>query len=200
MAWDKTKIVNLALIKTGDDRVSNVDTADTKPAKVMREIYDNIRDALLQSYPWNFAIELASLAVSGTSPEWGFTNRFPLPTDLLALLAIKDVTSTRIISGESGQETPYQVIGKFIHTNLGTPLKIRYIKQITNAALFSPLFGEALAAKLALESGESLTQSNTKNAWLLNGFDRTISRAFSADAIENPADPLPEDSWIDARI
>lgn len=200
MSWDKTKIVNLALIKIGDDRLSNADTTDTKPAKVMREIYDNTRDALLQSYPWNFAIELASLAVSGTAPEWGFINKFPLPTNLLALLAIKDIVTTRIITGESGQETPYQVIGKFIHTNLAAPLEIRYIKQITDEAQFTPLFGEAFAAKLAVDSGESITQSNTKNAWLLAGFDRTISRAFSADAIENPADPLPEDEWINARF
>ena len=196
MAWDKTKIVNFGIILMGDDRISNVDTTDTKPAKIMREIYDNARDALLQSYPWNFATELAVLAKDGTDPKFGFTNRFLLPTDALALLAIEDNTS--VLVRPSGDPI-YRVRGRFIHTDVGAPLNIFYTKRVTDEGQFTALFGEGLGARLAAIATESITQSNSKVAKIEAIFDRIIARAFSADAIENPADPLPEDIWLEER-
>jgi len=186
MASNKTSICNRALAKLGEPRVANVETTNTKPARTLNEMYDSVRDALLQSYPWNFAIELDSIAVDGTAPEWGYDNRYLLPNDCLALLAIKD-------------DPDYRVRGGYIHTDEGTPLKIRYIKQVTDEAEFSPLFEEAFASKMAYEAAEPITQSNTKKEAALKDFQFAVSTAFTADALENPPTPLPEDAWIDAR-
>lgn len=187
MGVSQTSISNRALAKLGEPRISDFSSSNTKPAKTLNEMYESVRDALLQAYPWNFSIELnGGIAKDGTSPEWEYDNRFLLPNDCLRLLAIKDDPDYRVRKG-------------YIHTNDDGPLKIRYIQKVEDEAQFSPLFVEAFASKLAYESAEALTQSNTKKQAALQDFDLAISQAMTADAIENPPDELPEDEWIEER-
>ena len=149
-------------------------------------MWDNVRDSLLQSYPWNFAIKLASIAVDGTAPAWGYDRRYLLPTDFLNLLSIKE-------------DPDYRIIGKYIHTDASAPLKIKYTARIESAGQFDPLFAEALAATIAVEICEVLTQSNTKKQMLIAERDRTIANAYAADAIQDPPQELTDSEWLKAR-
>lgn len=182
----KTDISNRALSKLGEQRVSNVDTDDIKAAKVIRHMWDIIRDAMLTAYPWNFAIERTQLAKDGTSPAWGYDNRFQVPSDFLALLEIKNTPD-------------YRIEGGYILTDEGSPLYIRYIKRVTDTGSFDPLFVEALATRLAFEACEELTQSNTKKQILASELNQNIKEAYASDAIQDPPQYLQIDSWITAR-
>lgn len=187
MATSKTSIGNRALSKLGQPRVSNVDTEDVKAARVIREMWDHVRDAMLQSYSWNFAVKRATLAPADGEPEWGWDYHYTLPVDCLAIIEIKD-------------DPDYTVENGKILTDEGDALYIRYIYKVTDVTKFSPLFCEALATQLAYEACEELTQSNTKKNILFSELSIIIDRAFSADAIENPAQAIPESDWITARV
>ena len=60
MALSQVQVVNLALTKLGQDRVTSIDD-DIEAARVMRSLWDFTRDAVLASFPWKFAIVSADL-------------------------------------------------------------------------------------------------------------------------------------------
>lgn len=182
----KTKIANRALSKLGEKRVSNIDTDDVKSAKVIREMWDLERDALLAAYPWNFAIKYTQLAVDTATPSWRWDNQYTLPADFLTLVEIKD-------------NPDYELAGNKILTNEDAPLYIRYVSRITNTGEFDALFTQALAAHLAVEACEELAQSNTKKQILIAERREIISTAYASDAIQNPHVERAESVWLEDR-
>ena len=91
------------------------------------------------------------------APAWGYDYQYPLPDDYLALVQVNDIY---VRSGSS--VALWSVEAGAILTNIEAPLKVRYVKRVTNPGLFDSMFCEALACKLALEACETLTQSETK--------------------------------------
>ena len=65
-------IANLALISLGADTIMSLDE-DSKPARLINNIYEFIRDEVLRSHPWNFAIRWASLAQLSETPTNEYT-------------------------------------------------------------------------------------------------------------------------------
>lgn len=181
----KTSIANRALSKLGQPRIADVDTTDTKSARVISEMWDDVRDAMLQSYPWNFAIKRAVLAQT-TAPSWGWDYAYMLPTDCLSPLEIKD-------------DPDYVVENGKILTNTSDAVYLRYISRITGVSEFSPLFRQLLSCRLAFEACEELTQSDSKKQGLMIEMRYIVEQAYLSDAIEQPPDYLPEDAWLTVR-
>ena len=181
----KTAIANRANLKLGQPRVSNIDTDGSVNAQVMSDMWDQVRDALLQSYPWNFAIKRATLATTGTTPDWGWYNEYSLPTDFLQLLEIKDNPDYKIEHGKilCDEDT----------------LSIRYIARIENTGLYPALFGELLAYQLAIEGCERITQDKTLKAQLIQEMAVYRETVLSSDAIEDQPVEQVEDDWITVR-
>ena len=186
MAYSKTYICNRALSKLGSSRISNIDTDDIKEAKALRNMYDSVRDSLIQSYPWNFAIKRTQLAVDAAAPAYGYSNQYQLPTDFLALVEILGNPQYKLEEG-------------FIRTDEGAPLYIRYISRVVDTAKYDALFVEAFATRLAFEGCEEITQSNTKKQILFEEFRQNIANAYSNDAIQDQPIRLSDDEWILSR-
>lgn len=182
----KTAIANRALSKLGETRVSNVDTDNTKPAKVIRFMYDIVRDAMLAAYPWNFAIKRVQIAADASAPAWGYTKQYTLPVDFLALLEIRG-------------NPEYSIEGGKIQTNEGAPIYIRYIAQITDTGLFDALFVEAFATRMAYEGCEEITQSNTKKDLLARDLQGILKEAYASNAIQSQPQELESDTWLLSR-
>ena len=182
----KSEIANRMLSKLGETRVSNIDTDNTKKAKTIRFMWNSLRDSFLQAYPWNFAIKRAQLAKDATAPSWGYSNRYSLPSDFLALLEIKG-------------NPDYRREGGYILTDAGAPIYIRYIARITNTGEWPAIFNEAFATRGAYEACEEITQSNTKKQILAQELKEVIAEAYATDAIEDPPVELQDDTWLTAR-
>ena len=72
MASSEAEICNLALQEVGAQRILSLND-DTVEAKLCKDFYSNVRDELLRSHPWKFAIKRVALAeVSGSTPAFGF--------------------------------------------------------------------------------------------------------------------------------
>jgi len=191
---DKTQLANYALSKLGEEPVLLL-TDDTKPARLMNRIFDQVRDAELRRSRWKFSLKRAQLVALVDSPDWGFTTQYPLPSDFMSLVQVNEI----YVRPLSKQRGPWSLEGGLLLTDLPAPLKIRYVSQITNTGLFDPLFVEALACKLAMEAGETLTQSETKRARAADEYKFALSEAQRQDAIETTPDEMPWGSWLDAR-
>lgn len=182
----KTEIANRALSLLGIPRVSNIATAGNKPANVINGMWDIERRSLIAAYPWNFAAEMASLAKLSAAPAHTWDNQYQLPSDYLMLTKVEN-------------DPRYEIMQKKILTDEGSPLKIWYVKDITETGDFDPLFAKAFAVHLAHEACEELTQSNSKKADLAQHLQAVLTTAWQVDAIQEPAIRMNEDSWIDAR-
>lgn len=183
----KTEIANRTLIKLGQPRVSNIET-DTSPAAItVNNLWSTVRDSLLQSYPWNFAIKRVALAPEGTNPVYGWDRQFLPPVDFLQLLDVKD-------------DIEYLVEGGRILANGVTELYARYIARIEDTSLYPALFNEMLIITLAIEGCDRITQDKNLKTTLLAEQKMIAQRALGADAIENTPEDPPLDDWLRDRL
>lgn len=181
----EVEICNRALGKLGAGRITSLDDA-TVEARACKDRFDTARDALLRRYAWNFSVTRTDLAASATAPSFGFDAAYPVPADCLRVLEVQDGAAWKVEGGN-------------ILSDLSAPLYVRYIRQVTDAGSFDPMFVEALAAKLAYEMAEHLTESPTKKAQAAKDFQFAMLEAAAADALESTPDDLPEGSWLEAR-
>lgn len=194
----RTYIANRTLSKLGHSRVSNVDTENIEAAKVIRYMWDSVRDSLLELYPWNFATARTQLAKLSDAPAWGYSNKYLLPTDFLTLLTLSDSST---LSSNTNPDYRIEIDDgqRVIVTDASSPIYLIYTSRVEDTGIYPALFVEAFATRMAYEGCEQITQSNTKKQIFSQEFDKIIQDAYRADAIQNPPDPLPDDSWVDVR-
>lgn len=183
-------ICNRALQKLGARRITAL-SEDSPNARACNVAYEPVRDAELRAHPWSFSIQRFQLAADSTSPAFGKSYAFPLPTDYLRLIEPDPDYVTNTLD--------WQIEGRSILTNDSGPLEIRCVTKVTDPNLMDALYLEALACKLALELCEELTQSNTKKAELKDDYKNAIAAARKANAFERTSQIPPEDTWVTVR-
>lgn len=197
-------IANRALSMLGDLRIISLDDAN-KGARAMKARFSHLRDAELAAHSWRFAVTRTLLAASTTVPAYGYSKIYTRPVDDLRPLMVGDVAVNSNLVGltlsDSGYRTAgeYEIIGGDIHTDLAGPLKYQYIARVTNTGLFDSLFVEALAARLAVDAAEELTQSNTKQQAAARHYDAALREARRINSIYNPPRGKTAGTWLQAR-
>ena len=179
-------VANRALDKLGHGAITSL-TDGTKAADLVNRTWPLVRDQVLRSHPWNFAVKRATLAPLTETPDWGFSYQHELPSDLLRILEVLDLSMDE-----------YQIEGNKLLCDESV-VYIRYIYQVTDPNVFDSLFTNYLATALAFEMCETLTQSNTKKNLLAEELREVMLEAKRTDAVENPPVSFEEDSWVEAR-
>lgn len=199
MASD-VQIANRALTKLGARRILSIDD-DVKEARAINSMFDIVRDSELRAHPWNFAMTRASLPALVSAPAWGFLRQFQLPSDCLRVIQINEhYWVPSLTDYRTRLDVPYQIEGGKVLTDFQAPLKIRYVARISDTQSWDSCFVEAFASKLAYETCEEITQSNTKKQEAAADYKEAIRSAKRMDAIENPPEPFGDDSWLLSRI
>lgn len=194
------EIVNLALVLLGEQRITSMGDAE-KPAREASAIYDLSRDAIMGGYNWSFAMTRVKLNAAVTPPAFGFGRSFPLPADCLRVILVDEIYVGLDLTDYRGVPTEeYMFEGRNLLTDFGSPLPIRYVKRETDTSLYPPCFVKALAAQLAVDLAETLTQSNTKKQAAEGALQREMRLAVRANAIELPPKKLADDEWIISRL
>lgn len=205
MAASEVDICNRAIQKVGGQPITSLSDSSSS-ARAVNRCYEMLRDAELRSNNWNFAIKRTSLAASVTAPSWGFSKQYPLPSDFLRLISIRDHYGVSETIGTLGQnEVDYSIESgdgdaRSILTNSSSPIYIRYVARVENTGLFDPLFSEALASKIAMEIVEEITNSNSKKQTLIEEYKMIIKQARYCDSIETAGEALIESDWLIARL
>lgn len=193
-------IANRALTLIGAERITSLDD-QSKSARACKGEYDNCRQAELQSTNWSFAITRASLAASATAPVWGFTYAYPYPADAIRIVQVADYfVGLSLTNLRTQDEQEYSLEKRQILSNIGAPLKIRYVADVTDASQFAPLFCDAVSHRLAASICETLTQSTSKKTAIEADYKAIIIEARRCNAVEKAPVNMPDDSWIAARV
>lgn len=193
-------ICNRALIKLGAGQITSI-TDNTKAARVLSGLWDTVRQAELSKRFWVFALTRTTMAALGTTPAWGFSYQYQLPTDFLKLAQINDIfIAPGLMDYRNGDDSPYAIEGETLLTDFGAPLKIRYVRDVTDAGTFDALFCDMLAARLAYEACYSITQSREGQNEAKEDYRASAREASISNAIAKPPQGLLDDSWMMGRL
>lgn len=200
MSVSDVSICNRALQKLGStSQITSLDD-NTTQARAMRLAYEPVRRAELRRRRWWFAIVRTSLAALAATPDSDYDYQYELPNDYLRLLPGGDLRTTAALADyRDGVEGLYSVEGHQILTNLGAPLAIRYLRDVTDAASFDTAFVEVLAARLAVECCEVITESGSKKEDLRADYRLCVAEAARANAFEKASEQPQDDTWIMSR-
>ncbi len=163
-----------ALVKIGANSISSFDEG-TAEAHVAASIYPAIRDGLLSTHPWNFALAQKRLAKLEESPIADYQNRFALPEDSLRIISAG--------SGTRGRGLPYKIQHRTLCID-ADDVVLTYICRAAEAD-FPPFFNLALIARLAAEFCIPLTDSTSRWAALHKIAEDELRRARLTDAQED---------------
>lgn len=176
-------ICNGALVKLGNENIIASLTEAGREAETCNLLYTQVRDALLQEHPWNFAIGRKTLSQDGSSPAFEFDNAFQLPSDCLRALMLFD------------SDERWKVEGSLLVTDASTA-KLIYIKKITDPAKFTPLFTELLKTRLAHELCEVITGSTVKKSELAKELKALTREARRRDGQEGTPENINANGFI----
>ncbi len=180
-------VINGALSKLGEQPILAI--TDLSPAaRIANRTYNDIRDALLREYDWNFATKRASLAADEAAPEWGYARAFTLPSDSLRLVLLNN-TSDQDWRNEGGR----------VVTDMTAPLQIKYVALVPVDAMDST-FREALAARCAMEWAEALTATSSVVKEMTLLYKNKLPVARVADGQEDRLKIIEAPDFIDARF
>lgn len=191
MAGSDVEICNRALDLLGAQTI-NALSENNVPARLCARNYGPARDSVLRDYPWNEATARAALAADVTPPAWGFLHSYTLPADCLRVITI---------DGELRLSAAWRIEGQKLLTDLGAPLRIRYIRRLTDPGLIGPLLADAIAARLAAHIAFGITNSASQAQQMAALAEATIRRARAIDALEQSQDEqVTADDWTSARF
>ena len=188
----EVSICSNALRKLGDDPITSL-TDDTERARLCNALYEPTRDGVLRAHPWNFAITRASLTRLSSTPAYGFSYQYALPTDPYCLRVLEMEYQDYIFKIEN-----LATEGRVLLTDEGTA-KILYIAKITDTAQFDSLFVDALTAKLAADLAYPVTNSTSLQLQMHKLYELKLSEARSVDGQEGFIDGLVSDTFTDFR-
>ncbi len=180
-------IANNALMELGADRITSLDQG-TEPARIVKHVFDQERDGLLEEHPWNFALGRAELPLLSETPEYGYDYAFQLPSDCLRILDMDDASAD------------YRVEDGRLLCDLDQ-VKIRYIKKVTSPRDMPPTFRAALSARIAAKIIVKLSASGVAGKERMEKlYERRLRIAKSADAQSGgPPGRLTPNAFINAR-
>lgn len=191
---NKTDIANLALTMLGAEQIASIN-GKSESANKIRIVYDSVRNAIFEEHPWNFASNEVRLAPVVDRPLRGFAYQYNKPADCVRVNNIYD---------KDGNELPpeeFTVTGDKIQCNYNSII-ISYNTLITDESLFSSLFVQAFATRIAFEICYGLTGSRTLMSDLWALYQQKLQIGKTANAKEDPYKDLDKfsDPWIDARF
>jgi hypothetical protein len=187
-----TEIMNQALDLLEEEPILSMD--DNRAAvRWMKRNYDPARKALIRMHPWNFALRRALLIVEANAPLFGWRYSYNLPNDCLRVLPL---TSN---GNPTYGSLDFQVEGRKLLTNAGSPRPIRYLADITDPRIFDPMFVDALATRLAWKAASFITGKMNYAQLCQQAHANALMQAQMIDSLEGTPERPEADDWINGR-
>ena len=182
------QIINNGLSKIAGNRISQISPPQTALERFMAVGYPKWKRYEIAKRRWNFALEPQyRFTLSEELTHGNFKYRFRLPAECL-----------RPLRDDSSDWKQY---GRYLHSNY-PQLSVDLLMN-RDEEDFDVLFEEVLACKVAYESCEFVTQSNSKKATALQEYKDAVVEAAKANAFVTGAEDIQDNdatfSWVADR-
>ncbi|MBL6934023.1 MAG: hypothetical protein ISR48_01285 [Alphaproteobacteria bacterium] len=188
MALSSIALSSRALLMIGANTIASFEEG-TAEAEVAANLYPSIRDALLSSHPWSFAMAQATLPVLAAAPVADYAKAFQLPDDFLRALSAGPAGR--------GRGLDYRITGDRLHADVDQ-LVLTYIFRPEETD-FPPFFDQALIARLAAEFCIPLTENTSRSQALYKLAESEFRRAKLIDAQQDTPPHIAEFPLVEAR-
>lgn len=155
-------------------------------ARLCSNLYGSERDSILRENDWNCAIKRDVLAPMATTPAFGFSAQFALPSDYLRMISIGDWKVGMPACNR------FKVEGRRILAS-GTALPIVYVFRNDQEATWDSKLVELMTARMLWKLAYPVTQSTTLRDELKAEYIAMAKSARAIDAQENPSEALSDD-------
>jgi len=189
----RTQICKQAIMRLG-----SLESLKSQPMVFANSFYDHTLEELLSDVPWAFAKKQVALtqpqlnsqpvlpvlasSTMSPGPALGYTKKYTLPTDFIQLLRVNNIDTTE----NFGQ---WEIVGGFLHTDIGAPIIVDYTSLITTVAEFPAPFIEALICRLAAKIALPLTADGNIVTAMAQVAAETMQRPSIKNQIEKSAKP-----------
>lgn len=188
-------IINLAMDHCGEEVVSSIDAPVIDPEKLGARWYDQARRSLLRQYVWNFAKKRKRITRSTAAPDFDFEDAYPLPVDFLRFLSVGGYD-------EISQDLDYDIEGRelLLNNSGANSVKLRYIRDVTDVALFDPLFIDILSLTLALRFAYYFSLKEKRLQSISKLLSEELPKAVTIDGQERPPRRVQRSVWRTKRL
>ena len=188
------EICNNALNQLGASTILSL-TEDSKNARLCNARYESIRNAVFRSHSWNCLMARQELAADTATPAWGWAKQFTLPSDCLRVITISDY------------DYDYKIEGRKIMANV-SPIKLQYVKLVTDPNEYDTLLAETISAALAADICFAVTANATLVTSMKEIYKDKLGEAKHVDATEGQntdpnmgqVDVILSDEFINSRF
>ena len=123
------EISNNALNAIGATNITSMDE-NSKAARVINQVYANVRNEVFRAHPWNCLIKRATLAQDASAPAYGYTFSYTLPADPYCLRVLEYSNGSQTypfdnLTNNSGGSV-FVIEGRKLLTD-ESPAKIKYV-------------------------------------------------------------------------
>lgn len=196
----ETDLLNDALSMIGAKEITSIDDGSIN-ANHCKRLYPNLRDSVLRSHHWNFAMKRVELAQDATAPAFEFAFAYTLPPDCLKVVeyngANLDTSSLSLF--EAAAADRYKIEQRKLLTNDGS-VKIVYIQRVTDPNLWDSLFYQMLSTWLASKLAMPISKDVRMSSGLLDQVIKLmLPLATAVDGQEGSVEPYRSDSLTRGR-
>lgn len=196
MATSTVSICNQALGWLGADSILSINDP-SKEAQLCKENFDALRDTVLEEREWTFAVRRLYLTPLVATPVYGYANNFLLPADVLRVLNIPGapggvVGGIDALNGGRGADSGQGLAdwrvesidaGRVIVANVSA-VYCRVIWRVVNEQIWSAMFTQALAARLAADLAMPLVNSRSLQQDMWKLYTSKLSAAATMDGMQ----------------
>jgi hypothetical protein len=195
-------IANYALNSLGANNISSFDE-NSKPARLINQRYDSVRDSVFRAHPWNCLIRRAELAQETDAPAFGYTYQYALPTNPYCLRVLEFTNGTLSYPQDNMKSNTggpvFIVEGRKLLSDEGV-VKIKYVARITDPQEYDANLIDVLAASLAFEISYAITGSNSVKQMMAAEYSDKLKQARFVDGTEGAPQRLEASDFIESRF
>ena len=177
------EICNKAMVILGASMIGSLAAPTTPNARTLALLYPMARNSEIRKRRWRFAKQTDALPKDAT-----WTGTYPR--------AYRYQLHAATVRTSLEKYSDWIIQGGYVYTDCNeATLYVEVFRSDVNTALYDPCFCDALAARIADDACETITQSNTKKADARKAYREAIATAGRINAFEiGPVEP-PFGSW-----
>ena len=187
----EVSICNQALTFLGQKPITSLNDANTT-AEWMRNNYPFIRDAVLEERMWTFATARAA-STTMDRDAWDTAYAHPAPLNWISVFRIYR---------NSGISTLTSIDWKFEDGNIlcsESNILLWGLKRVTDTGKFSPLFVQALAARIAADACIPLTENRQLQVDMWGLYGDKLREAAARDGQQGSNDMITQSRLTGVR-
>jgi len=190
----QVSICNQAINLVGGNRIVNIgDTS--KEAVICKDMYDDLRDLVLEDADWVFATQRYLLTPEAASPTWGYMYQFTIPPEVVRVINASDNIDR--LNGDS--DLDWRREGNLILCDVGTNLYMKGVKKITDESRFSAGFTQTFAYKIASNLAIPIAGSRTLHDDMIREYEKHLNSATANDGRQGRSDRINSNRYRKVR-